>query len=83
MIGRRKQRSLGNSLAGAGDVEDDFVPRAIDAGEPHAAGDDFAEAGGLVAEPEQRLAGFQFAVDGRGTHGGGKPILDRHVFSGQ
>ena len=51
---------------------------AVDARQPHAAGDDFAEAGGLVAEPEQRLAGFQFAVDGRGAHRGGEPILDRH-----
>ena len=78
VIGRRKQRRLGDGLARAGDIENDFAAGAVDARQPHAAGDDFAEAGGLVAEPEQRLAGFQFAVDRRGAHRGGKPILARH-----
>ena len=50
----------------------------VDARHPHAAGNDFKKSGGLVAEPEQRLAGFQFPVNGSGAHRGGEPIFVRH-----
>ena len=78
MVGRREQGRLGESFARAGDVENDFMAGAIDARHPHAAGNDFKKSGGLVAEPEQRFAGFQFPVNGSGAHRGGEPIFVRH-----
>ncbi len=53
----------------------------IDANKSHTASDDFKETGGFVAEPEQRLAGFQFAVDRGSAHRGGEPILSQHRSS--
>jgi hypothetical protein len=37
-------------------MQHDLVTGAVDAAHPHAADEHFAKPGGLVAEPEQRLA---------------------------
>jgi hypothetical protein len=59
-------------------MQHDFMAGTVDARQPHAAGEHFAEARSLVTEPEQRLAGFQFTVDRLRAHRGGEPILARH-----
>jgi hypothetical protein len=62
---REKTASIGDGFAGTGNIENDFVAGSIDARKADAAGNDFVESGGLVAETRQRLAGFQLAVDSR------------------
>jgi hypothetical protein len=65
VIRERKQRGIGDGFAGTGNIENDFVAGSIDARKADAAGNDFVESGGLVAETRQRLTGFQLAVDSR------------------